>query len=98
MVQNISHAVMAQRHESNNSLDDFPTPPWATRALLEHVLKHENTATMSCLEPACNKGHMSKVLKEYFSEVESSDVHDYGYGSVKNFLDNPYKKILLIGS
>ena len=28
MVQNISHAVMAQRHETKDSLDDFPTPPW----------------------------------------------------------------------
>tara|TARA_Y100001934_G_C12117881_1_gene661664 strand:+ start:120 stop:803 length:684 start_codon:yes stop_codon:yes gene_type:complete len=92
MVQNLSHAVMAQRHEAKDSLDDFPTPPWATRALLEHVLKHENTTKMSCLEPACNKGHMSRVLKEYFFEVESSDVHDYGYGSVKNFLNNSYKK------
>ena len=41
MVQNISHAVMAQRHEAKDSLDDFPTPPWATRALLEHVLEKD---------------------------------------------------------
>ena len=37
-MQNKSHAVMAQRSEAKDSLDDFPTPPWATRALLEHVL------------------------------------------------------------
>lgn len=30
MSQNISHAVMAQRVEALDSLDDFPTPPWAT--------------------------------------------------------------------
>jgi len=30
--QNRSHAVMAQRHEAADSVDDFPTPPWATRA------------------------------------------------------------------
>jgi len=36
--QNTSHAVMAQRFEAKDSLDDFPTPPWATRALLEHVI------------------------------------------------------------
>lgn len=35
MTQNTSHAVMAQRVEAHDSLDDFPTPPWATRALLE---------------------------------------------------------------
>lgn len=36
--QNTSHAVMAQRIEPHDSLDDFPTQPWATRALCEHVL------------------------------------------------------------
>ena len=36
--QNTSYAVMAQRIEAQDSLDDFPTPPWATRALIEHVL------------------------------------------------------------
>jgi len=92
MRQNISHAVMAQRHEGKDSLDDFPTPPWATRALMEHVLRKEKVDELSCLEPACNKGHMSKVLKDYFQKVESSDVHDYGYGSVKNFLVDSYKK------
>lgn len=38
MSQNTSHAVMAQRAEAHDSLDDFPTPPWATRALIEHVI------------------------------------------------------------
>ena len=50
MVQNLSHAVMAQRHEAKDSLDDFPTPPWATRALLERVLKHENLMYATKLE------------------------------------------------
>lgn len=36
--QNTSHAVMAQRYEAADSPDDFPTPPWATRALIEHVI------------------------------------------------------------
>jgi hypothetical protein len=31
-------AVMAQRREPPDSLDYFPTPPWATRALFRHVL------------------------------------------------------------
>jgi hypothetical protein len=31
-------AVMAQRREPPDALDYFPTPPWATRALFEHVL------------------------------------------------------------
>lgn len=92
MAQNISHAVMAQRVESNESLDDFPTPPWATRALIEEVLGVEEVKNTSCLEPACNRGYMAKPLKEYFSSVTSSDVYDYGFGEVKNFLDRGYEE------
>ena len=45
--QNTSHAVMAQRFEAKDSLDDFPTPPWATRALLEHVIPDKNLASLA---------------------------------------------------
>ena len=34
---------------------------------------------------------MSKVLNCYFRKVVSSDIHGYGFGSVKNFLDKSYK-------
>jgi hypothetical protein len=91
-MQNTSHAVMAQRTESRDSIDDFPTPPWATRALIEHILGRKSSiARQSCLEPACGAGHMSKVLEEYFAAVQSSDVHDYGFGGVRDFLAEPYK-------
>ena len=89
-MQNKSHAVMAQRVEAKDSLDDFPTPPWATRALLEHVISSVYAAE-SCLEPACGAGHMSKVLKEYFGEVQSYDVEDYGYAERRDFLRHPHK-------
>ena len=89
-MQNTSHAVMAQRNEPKNSLDDFPTPPWATRALIEHVIYHKSMlARMKCLEPACNRGFMSKVLVETFAEVVSSDVHPYGYGEIRDFIKTP---------
>ena len=88
--QNTSHAVMAQRTEAADSLDDFPTPPWATRALLEHVIgKRQLLNQMSCLEPACGSGHMAKVLAEYFGAVHASDIHDYGYGLVADYLAPP---------
>ena len=62
-MQNTSHAVMAQRTEAKDSLDDFPTPPWATRALIEHVVgAGGELRQQSCLEPACGAGHMVKVL------------------------------------
>lgn len=90
-MQNTSHAVMAQRFESSDSPDDFPTPPWATRALLEHVIGRPELNQLTCLEPACGAGHMAEVLKEYFGEVRFSDAFPYGYGSVRDFLDHPYE-------
>src|SRR4051794_6707900 len=88
---NLGYAVQAQRREPPDSLDFFPTPPWATRALLQRVLqcsrvlyRHE-----SAWEPACGEGHMAEVLKEYFGSVTASDVFDYGQGKgqVYDFLD-----------
>lgn len=88
--QNRSHAVMAQRSAAANSLDNFPTPPWATRALLEIVLENQLIDKKSCLEPACGAGHMSKVLKDYFCSVRSSDIYDYGFGEVIDFCSGYY--------
>lgn len=86
MVQNTSHAVMAQRVEAKDSLDDFPTPPWATRALMQHVIGPPAAlADLNCLEPCCGQGHMAKVLSDCFRAVWASDVHPYGYGAVRDF-------------
>ena len=91
-MQNTSHAVMAQRKEARDSLDDFPTPPWATRALIEHIIRAKaELLTLECLEPACGAGHMAKVLKEYFGTVIASDVHAYGYGDVRDYAAYPYE-------
>ena len=85
-IQNTSHAVMAQRFEPKNSLDDFPTPPWATRALLEHVLAGKEISKINCWEPACGRGYMAEPLKEYFQSVHASDIHDYGYGEIEFYV------------
>lgn len=82
----MSHAVMAQRKEPGDSLDNFPTPPWATRALLEQIISGYRLSEESCLEPACGAGHMAKVQNEYFRSVKASDIYPYGYGSVRDFL------------
>lgn len=87
MTQNRSSAVMQQRHEALDALEDFPTPPWATRALYQHVLLPHVSfpglpiALMSGWEPCCNRGHMLKVMREYGSPIVGSDVHDYGIGA-----------------
>jgi hypothetical protein len=86
--QNRSTAVMQCRIEAHDSLDDFPTPPWATRALCERLLQdgHE-LRSKSCREPAANRGFMVRPLLESFGEVLASDVHDYGAGfPVRDYL------------
>lgn len=93
MAQNTSHAVMAQRVEPHDSLDDFPTQPWATRALVEHVIRPFEGVFVhdTVWEPACNRGHMVRPLTEYFGRVYATDIHDYsadwdGQEAVTDFL------------
>jgi hypothetical protein len=85
---------MQQRSEPHDSLDDFPTPPWATRALCAWIgdVLDPGAAPwpMSCREPAANRGHMVRPLLEYFERVEAADVHDYGAGyAVRDYLFGP---------
>lgn len=92
-MQNTSHAVMAQRAEPNDSLDFFPTPPWATRALCEWLRQDLHPlADETAWEPACGQGHMARSLREYFRAVITTDVHDYGYGAVEDFLFSGTKR------
>lgn len=74
---NRSSAVMAQRVEAHDSLDYFPTPPWATRALCERLADEFDRGNVSCWEPACGELHMVRPLAEYFSSVRASDVQAY---------------------
>lgn len=90
MAQNRSAAVMQQRTEPHDSLDDFPTPPWATRALCERLYQSDPVWPLTCREPAANRGHMVRPLREFFATVEASDVHDYGAGfPVQDYLFGP---------
>lgn len=86
-----NYAVTARRlANTTDSLDDFPTPPWATRALIEHVIGPERVSHAICWEPACNRGYMARPLSEYFRKVFSADVHDYGFGEVHDFLNGSF--------
>lgn len=94
MGQNRSSAVMAQRVEPHDSLDFFPTPLWATRALCEWLAERYVIDEQIAQDPACGEGHMALALMEYFAAVDARDVHDYGFGAVQDFLmpygdDNP---------
>ena len=88
MTQNRSSAVMQQRAEPRRSVDDFPTPPWGTRALCEFLTDQGfDLSGMSVREPAANRGFMARPLGEHFGRVIASDLMDYGAGyPVEDFL------------
>lgn len=84
----------SSRFEAADSLDDFPTPPWAGRALVAHVL-HRYMPSMpstswSLWEPAVNRGFLLRGLSSYFGTLHASDVCDYGIGAeVADYLRTP---------
>lgn len=55
--------------------DFFPTPAWATHALIDN-----EKFSGDIWECACGDGAMSEVLKLTGNRVESSDLFDRGYG------------------
>jgi hypothetical protein len=88
---NGARAVMASREHPTDDLDFAPTPPWATRALMERVLPQIPEVDFAireqkCWEPACGEGHMAEVLREYFRVVRATDIFGYGYGEKWDFL------------
>lgn len=75
---NGARAIMGSRQEPDDSLDFFPTPPWATRALMQDVMPAIGVEEWGATwDPACGQGHMSRVLAEY-AEFWESDIFDYG--------------------
>jgi hypothetical protein len=82
MSQNRSSAVMQQRNMGwSESLDYFPTPPWATRALCEWIGRKCGAEWIAkeCVawEPAAGQHHMARALGEYFAQVFTSDIANY---------------------
>lgn len=64
-----------KRFADLNGPDFFPTPAWATYALIDNEeFKGE------IWECACGDGSMSKVLEKAGNKVISSDLYDRGYG------------------
>lgn len=67
-------------------LDWFATPPWASRAGARLVLSIDPSAK-AVWEPACGDGIMSECLREFFAEVQSSDLESsYVEGLSHDFL------------
>jgi hypothetical protein len=57
--------------------DFYPTPRWATFALIDN-----EPFKGDIWECACGDGAMSEVLTETGGKIESSDLYDRGYGEV----------------
>jgi hypothetical protein len=92
---NGARSVMGSRQEPDDSLDFFPTPPWATRALFEHALPRVSEAgtplssfrLWRVWEPACGEGHMAQAIEEYVRSCEGSDIHNYNGNAILDFLN-----------
>ena len=59
--------------------DFYPTPAWATFALIDN-----ERFDGDIWECACGDGAMASVLEETSSAVESSDLYDRGFGEVNH--------------
>ena len=86
-------AVMNQRAPVDpDTLDYFPTPPWAARAGGELIARLDPEARRGrCWEPAAGGGHMAMGLADYFAQVVTSDICQHEDGDpvdkVADFLD-----------
>ncbi|MGV3574010.1 MAG: hypothetical protein ACO1O4_02615 [Devosia sp.] len=73
-----------KRFADLNGPDYFPTPRWATFALLDN-----EKFSGDVWESACGDGAMSNVLQEAGLNVFSSDLYQRGFGEAGvDFLDN----------
>lgn len=83
-------AITHRRKVATGMPDYYPTPPHATRALME-----QETFNGVILEPCCGEGAMSDVLKET-NPVFSSDLYNRGYGAVRDVFayQNPIDNVV----
>ena len=73
---NEQYKLLGRKVEDLRQAEDFyQTPRYVTEALLDNY-----RFCGKIWEPACGDGRMSEVLLERYSDVESSDLVDRGYG------------------
>ena len=73
-----------KRFADVNGPDFYPTPEWATYALIDN-----ESFEGRIWEPACGDGSMARVLSDTGQPVEASDLYDRGYGEIGvDFLQN----------
>lgn len=96
----MKQAHMESRRLSKDSLEYFPTPPWATRALLNELLIPQffELRTKRVREPCAGGGHMVAPLRERFAHVDVADIHDWGIGpEIRDFCDETPARLLADG-
>jgi hypothetical protein len=67
--------------------DFFPTPAWATHALIDN-----ESFRGDIWESACGNGAMSEVLAQTGQSIISSDLYDRGYGDAGVDFLNPKRR------
>jgi len=78
-----------KRFADLNGPDFYPTPKWATYALIDN-----EKFTGDIWECACGDGEMSEVLEKTGNNVISSDLYDRGYGEIGHDFLETNRKIL----
>lgn len=73
--------MVARRSNYDETADFIPTPPYALRALFEHVYPQMkgDLRDRVALEPAMGQGHMLRTLREYCDTVKGCDLHEYDW-------------------
>ena len=84
MSKSLSIVGSSRDHGERDELDFYPTPAYATEALLAR-----ESFTGTILEPACGDGAISEVLKAHGAngDVCSFDIVNRGYGLQADFFD-----------
>ena len=72
---NGAYQPTTKRLIDSSGADFYPTPPWATFALMDNEEFHGEV-----WECACGDGSMSRVIEETGVPVISSDLYDHGFG------------------
>ena len=106
--KSVFRAIAASNHSNyeREPTDFYATDPKALEIFLAAIKRDGFILPHKICEPACGMGHLSEVLKKHGYDVQSYDLHDYGYGKTgidfltsdvksKCFLTNPPYKYAL---